>query len=551
VTTGDWPLPKGPSFLEAKRLAESASGPPLALLIGMSGTAEPLVPYIRAAAAERGRDARVSTLPFGTLAQSLREPPAPSVIEVLLLFPWDLVPEADWRTGVASVDPRGAVTEAEREVARLVDRVGGRMVYVAAPLPPIAGTPEATLALAAALCGLVASAGATILSGTCFSLAGYLNSGLPVVGSAMGGVGRVVVERAIGRVSESAKVLVTDFDNTLWAGVLAEDGDRGVWHQAAGRGYRHFVYQTYLARLKERGTLIAGVTRNSLSVVQPILESGEMVLRADDFVAVLASYHAKSAQIASLATSLNLGLDSFVFVDDNEVEIEEVSRALPAVRCVKFPSREDDLPGFLGQLAAHFAREVSTAEDADRTALYRRRLVGIVPEGASGADIRDFLESLGMRLELTDRSQGDRTRVVQLINKTNQFNLNGRRWSDEEVGEVLARGGRLFGASLSDRSGSHGEIIACLLGPSGIVEAWVMSCRVFQRRVEYGFLLGLLDRGVRPVALRFAATERNEPAVQFLGGLGSGPPSNGLLPFDSSAFSARYRADADLFEARG
>jgi FkbH-like protein len=432
----------------------------------------------------------------------------------------------------------------------MVTRVGSRLVYLDAPIPPMGPSPETDARLAAVLVGMVASAGATILGTGCFSLASYLSAGNPIAGGAIGGVARVILERLVPKVRQPAKVLVTDFDNTLWAGVLSEDGEQGIAYQASGRGFRHFLYQTLLARLKASGALVAGVTRNSASVVQPVLDRGEMVLKSDDFVAVLASYHAKSSQIEALAKRLNLGLDAFVFVDDNEVELEEVTRALPAVRSIRFPSKEEDLPALLEQLSLAFARDQITEEDRDRTLLYRRRLDGIVPEEASGADIGEFLASLRMRLELTDRSQGDRARVVQLINKTNQFNLNGRRWTDEDVATVLATGGRLLGATLTDRSGSHGEIIAFLVTATGVVEAWVMSCRVFQRRVEHAFLLAALARGTAVTGFRFAATERNEPMRQFLRSL-SGQPGDGVIAFDPTQFRAKFGSDGDLFEVAG
>lgn len=550
----DRSLSAGQTFLEAKRaIAGLSEASPLPFFLAMSGSAEPLVVFLEGAAAARGRLARVGFPPFGTLGQLLAAPPPEGRIEVFLAFPWDLLPEADWRTGVSarSSTLQGAIERANRWLERVGRRAPGRLVYVAAPIPPLASAPEVSAAIERVLTGLLAQSGAEILPPECFSLASYLSSGCPVAGSALGRVAAALLERLVGRVREPAKVLVTDFDETLWAGVLSEDGEAGIAHQASGRGYRHFLYQTHLARLKTDGALLAGVTRNSLAVVQPVLERGEMVLKADDFVHVLAGYGAKSSQIDSLARRLDLGLGSFVFVDDNEVELAEVSRALPEVACLQFPRREDDLPELLAALSARFGRDSLTAEDRERTALYRRRLEGMIPEGDSGADIRDFLACLEMRLVIRDRSTGDRARAVQLINKTNQFNLDGRRWKDEEIGRILDAGGRLVGATLHDRSGSHGEIIALLIGPDGLVESWVMSCRVFQRRVEYAFLLALLARGIEPQAFRYSATDRNEPLTRFLREPGFGPPTAGLVSFDPDRFRAEHQVDLQLFEISG
>ena len=548
-------VPGGYTFLEAKRRVASASpAQPIDVFLGMSGTADPLILFVEAAALDRGRSARIRVAPFGTLHQALIEKPNPGVQELLLLFPWDLLPEADWRTGVSSevVEPAEGLARAQLTLTRLTGRAGAKIVYVAAPIPPLARTPEATVRLETMLVGAAAEVASAVLAGECFSLNSYLASGFPLAGNSLGGVANVLVDAALGIARQPAKVLVTDFDNTLWAGVLAEDGEGGVAHQASGRGYRHFLFQTLLKRLRSEGVLLAGVTRNAPEVVDPILSRGEMILDRSDFVAVVATYGAKSPQIESLAQRLNLGLDSFVVVDDNEVELAEIRLALPKVRCVRFPSREDELPGFLGSVAALFGKEHVSAEDRERTDLYRRRMDGLVPEAMEGADVADFLRTLAMELAVQDRSTGDRTRAVQLINKTNQFNANGRRWSDEEVGELLARGGRLLTASLRDRSGSHGEIVACLLDPEGIVEAWVMSCRVFSRRVEFAFLLALCQQGFAPRAFRFARTDRNEPFVQFLAQIGA--PANGgqeePVAFDPAEFERAHGTARELFQVR-
>jgi FkbH-like protein len=265
---------------------------------------------------------------------------------------------------------------------------------------------------------------------------------------------------------------------------------------------------------------------------------------------VLASYHPKSAQVRQLATELNLGLDAFVFVDDNPVEREEVQQELPQVRGLAFPEHDDELPAFLEDLSGFFERKELTEEDRERTALYRRRLEGIAPAAAVGTDLTAFLAKLDMQMVMHDRSRGDRSRSVQLINKTNQFNANGKRWTEEEIAAVLERGGRLYGASLADRSGSHGEVISCLVGPDGVIEAFVMSCRVFQRRMEYAFLVALAGRGTRPVAVRYAPTERNEPFARFMEDPAFGGTAAGLQAFAAEAFASDHAGVLELFGVR-
>jgi FkbH-like protein len=295
------------------------------------------------------------------------------------------------------------------------------------------------------------------------------------------------------------------------------------------------------------GILLVGVTRNSPAVVESLFGRGGMVLKADDFVAVLASYDAKSAQIAAAATRLNLGLDAFVFVDDNEVELEEVSRALPAVRCLRFPAREDDLAGLLTRLADWFGRETITAEDRERTAMYRRRLEGLVPEGHAGADIRGFLQSLAMRLEVADRSRGDRVRAVQLINKTNQFNTTTIRRTEAEVAALAADPrGLALQFRLLDRFGDNGIVSVMLLEPAGDaleLVNWVMSCRVFGRQLEDEALNILADlardRGVAAIRARLVPTPKNGVIAELFPRLGFRPDGEGRWTLTLEAHAAR------------
>lgn len=539
------------TYLEARRiLAEAGGGPELTFLLAMSGTGEPLRLYLEAAGARLGRTVRVDLLPFNTLSQHLTAP-ASHGTEAFLLLPWDLCPEADWRSGVptARLEAAQAAAGARDVAARLERRAGARFFYLPAPIPPLTGTPAGDQAIARMLEASALALGAVLLPADAFSHASYFASGCPIGGSSLGGVATRIVECLAASERGSAKVLVTDLDNTLWAGVIAEDGPDGVAYQPEGAGYRHFVYQTFLMRLRSEGVLLAGVSRNDPEVIRPPFLSGGMPLRREDFVALVASYHAKSAQIRQLASELNLGLDAFVFVDDNPVELEEVHRALPEVATVAFAARDDGLSELLDDLAARFGRRTLTAEDRERTALYQRRLEGLVPAEAAGADLEEFLAGLGMRLTIHDRSAGDRTRAVQLINKTNQFNANGRRWTDAEVGEVLAGGGHLYGATLTDRTGSHGEIIACLVEQDGTVAAFVMSCRVFQRRAEHAFLATLIRAGKGPARVRYSQTERNEPFARFLDDPALSDAGDGTWALAGAAYAREHATDLRLFEA--
>lgn len=536
------------NFLEAHRIVTAfRGGDPLAFLLAISGTPDKLDLFLRAAAARRERSAHVRTLPFSTLAQALLTEQADGEIEVFVLFPWDLVPEADWRSGVPSPSPEeGAVRErALAFVDRLARRRGARVLYIAAPMPPLFPDAAAGAAFESWLLSVAQSAGAELLPASCFSLASYLANGSPFAGTRLGEIAEAVIELAQRPPAEPRKVLVTDLDNVMWGGVIGEDGLEGIHCGPEGVGYRFFLYQTLLAKLQREGTLLAAVSRNDTDLALAPFRAGGMTLQERDFVCILASYNAKSAQIAEIATRLNLGLDAFVFVDDNAIELAEVAAQLPGVRCVRFPPGDEGLPPLFAELSALFARRAVTGEDRERTALYRRRMEGMAPSTAEGADLTAFLRTLEMALAIHDRSSGDRTRAVQLINKTNQFNLNGRRVTDDDVAAILAAGGRLYTATLSDRTGSHGEVLACLMDVHGVVRSLVLSCRVFQRRVEYAFLAWLAGQRPPPSALEFTETPRNEPMRRFVTepAFDRGDP----MRFDASAFATAHADDLGLF----
>ncbi|MBF0339393.1 MAG: HAD-IIIC family phosphatase [Magnetococcales bacterium] len=544
------------NYLEVKqRLAAlSPEAQEVPLLLAGSGMLEQTALFLRAQGAKRGLRLVVDLLPFGTLMQSLAMPAVPGRGEMLFLLPWDLVPELDWRVGTGPALAREETLRAEaaHRMEQLARRPGSRFVYLPAPVPPLLPDPGRNHALSAFLLDLVAGHNPLLLDPAHFSLAGYLASGNPLAGSLLGELTDELFTWWMDPPSGSIKGIVTDLDHTLWHGVVGEAGPEGVLAAPEGVGYRHFIYQSVLKRLKMQGVLIAVATRNDADLAKAPFQSADMPLKIEDLVTIQAGYGAKSALIRSLATTLNLGLDALVFVDDNPVELAEVQTALPMVTCLAFPGDEASLSPFLNRLARLTARRVLTAEDAQRTANYQRLLASLPPPEESGAALLAFLRGLKMVLTIREPLDGQWSRAHQLINKTNQFNLNGIRLSDEEIRAILEAGGVLWTATLEDRTGSHGEILACLVDASGRIRSLVLSCRVMQRRVEFAFLYHLTDLwNGPPLVLEFQPTERNAPLRLFLEdpAFHHGPPEN-LITLDVSTFRSAHAQDADLFTLR-
>ncbi|MGI9628161.1 MAG: HAD-IIIC family phosphatase [Longimicrobiales bacterium] len=537
-------------YLEALRISKEAPpAPSLPIQVAMSGTADLLEAFLQAHASLAGFRAEVSFLPFNTLRQALHGPAGNN--EVVVLFPWDFVAALDWRSGLPERDStlEELFDEAHVVGALVGKRPKGSLLYVPAPIPPVLAKWQDIDELERGLLSHATEVGANVLDGGRFSLSSYLASGTPFGTNDLSAVARAVVEVAIElKGSVQAKVLVTDLDGTLWHGVVGEDGVDGLQHDASGIGFRHFIYQTYLKQLTRRGILVAAVSRNDPDLANAPFDRQDMVLERDDLTTLVASYHAKSSQISQLAEQLNLSLDAFVFVDDNPVELEEVSTQLPQVDCVAFPEKDRDLPGLLAHLARRFSTDQVTEEDRTRTALYRRRLEGLAPSELGGADLTSFLAGLEMKMTVQDHSAPGpgSERARQLINKTNQFNLNGIRWTDEEIDEVLRGGGQLLGATVEDRSGTHGEVVALLIDGGGCVRSFVMSCRVFQRRIEYAFLAWLLPQRADEVLMDYHPTERNAPFQAFIREAGVQNTSEGFV-LTRDSFMAAHTGTLDLF----
>lgn len=540
---------RGPlSFLEATKLASESSGRRDAVRFCLSGNLLQLGLFLRAEAACHGIVLDITSLEFGTLGQHLLGCHSGGS-EAYILCPWDLVPSLDWRSGInaAPIEAKVALQEA-RATADLVKKRSPRFVfYLDAPIPPVTLAPAENRMIASGLVEVAHELGAISLGTELFGLSSYLSTGCPFAGPMLGHAARIMADEMFaGR--EPKKVLVTDLDDTLWAGIVGEEGLEGISAHPEAAGFRHFIYQCFLRKLKESGILLAAVSRNDPATVKPALEKGRMVLCEADFAATFASYQPKSAQIAELSKLFNIGLGDFVFVDDNPVELEEVKGALPEVTCLQFPKTEANLPELLERLHGLFPSRSITDEDRKRTEFYRVRAEGATPVTGSAHDITAFLASLGMKLTFKERREGDRARAVQLINKTNQFNLNGKRWDDGDVAKFLASNGHLYTATLSDKNGEHGEIMAMLVDSDDTVHAFVLSCRVFQRKVEHATLSWVLGKTKGNLRMIAVSTPKNEPIRQFLADPAFTPESDGSYSTSASQFEAMHGAVAGLFQ---
>jgi FkbH-like protein len=328
-----------------------------------------------------------------------------------------------------------------------------------------------------------------------------------------------------GLLGRARKVLVLDLDNTLWGGVVGDDGLQGIElgpESAEGEAFVHF--QTYIKSLSRRGIVLAVCSKNRDEVARsPFREHSGMVLKEEDIACFVANFQDKASNLRHIARSLNVGIDSLVFVDDNPVERAQVRAELPEVLVVELPE-EPARYAHAVEAAKPFPLRVLTTEDLGRVASYRA--MGTLREAAAadGSDMEQFLSGLEpvATVEKVDGSSVDR--IVQLIRKTNQFKLN---LSGIQEDEVLAGADGVVALRLADRLQDYGIVAIAVTQPAGevlTIRNWVMSCRAFGRRLEH-VTLELLrskaaEHGCSVIAGSYTPTEKNVILPEILSGLG-------------------------------
>jgi len=290
----------------------------------------------------------------------------------------------------------------------------------------------------------------------------------------------------------SKKCLVLDLDNTLWGGVIGDDGIQGiVLGEGTARGEAHLALQRYAKDLTERGIVLAVCSKNDPDIAsRAVDEHPEMILRRKDFACFAANWQPKPENLRMIAAKLNLGIDSLVFVDDNPAERAAVREALPMIAVPELP---DDVAGYVECIAqaGYFETSAFTADDRERAQRYTENLIREA-DRSSTHDLDDFLAGLNMSTVYGTVQDVDIPRVAQLINKTNQFNPTTQRHSLEQVTEFCKDGTNIvLQFRLIDRFGDNGLVSTMIMRPAGPqsgvldIDTWVMSCRVFGRELEF------------------------------------------------------------------
>lgn len=315
------------------------------------------------------------------------------------------------------------------------------------------------------------------------------------------------------------KGIITDLDDTFWKGIVGEVGVDGVAWDLVSHSQIHGLYQQTLRALAEGGTLVGIASKNDPEVVGKAFERSDILLPASKIFPIEVHWHAKSGSVERILRTWNIGADSVVFVDDSPMELAEVAAAHPGIECVLFPKNDYAAAApFLRRLRDLFGKPRVTEEDSIRLESIRQGAAfqQIVEEGGSAPEA--FLEKMNARITFDFAGALRDPRVLELVNKTNQFNLNGVRYTEAD----WMNGVDDFVASIAyeDKFGPLGKI-AVIRGRQEngalAIGTWVMSCRAFARRIEHQCLRVLLDRYPEAAGIRFdfKATAKNAPLRDF------------------------------------
>ncbi|MCW9034202.1 MAG: HAD-IIIC family phosphatase [Rhodospirillales bacterium] len=326
----------------------------------------------------------------------------------------------------------------------------------------------------------------------------------------------------------SYKCLVLDLDNTLWGGVIGDDGIEGIrLGQGSAEGEAFQAFQHYIKELKDRGIILAACSKNEHeTAAEAVQNHPEMVLKLDDFAVFTCNWHNKADNIRAIASTLDIGLDSLVFVDDNPVERAQVKTELPVVAVPDMPQDPVQYLRTLDQ-QLYFETAMFSEEDINRSEMYRVNAERKTSQ-TQFSNIGDFLRDLSMKAQVGGFDQINLPRVAQLINKSNQFHLTTTRYSEKQILSMISREAyEGLWVKLNDRFGDNGLISAVLLhqiNDTLVVDTWVMSCRVLSRGLEDYIHNEIVkigkQRGVKVIEGQYIPTKKNKLVAELYNKLG-------------------------------
>lgn len=372
----------------------------------------------------------------------------------------------------------------------------------------------------------------------------YYVAKMPISLAALPAAAKLVVDVVRSLQGAVKKCLVLDLDNTLWGGVIGDDGLSGIQIGELGTGHAFSDFQKWLKELKNRGILLTVCSKNNEDTAkEPFEKHPEMVLRLEDFSMFVANWEDKARNIRTIQQALNIGMDSMVFLDDNPFERELVRTMVPEITVPELP---EDPALYLQYLRGLDLFETASysREDAGRTEQYRERAQRAAFEAAFQS-YDDYLEALQMRASAAAFDPFHYPRIAQLTQRSNQFNLRTVRYTEAEI-EALAQDDSRIGLyfTLKDKFGDHGLISVVVLEKQPedtlFISEWLMSCRVLKRGMEEFIVDKILSvaaqQGFRRVVGEYIPTPKNAMVKDLYEQLGFARLENGRFQAEVSGF---------------
>ena len=321
------------------------------------------------------------------------------------------------------------------------------------------------------------------------------------------------------------KVLVLDCDNTLYGGVVGEDGIEGI--HLSSQTFPGVVFQevhSLLIELYSRGVILCLSTKNDLSQIVDVFERHpDSLLKLEHFQVIKANWDPKPDNIMQIADELNVGIDSLVFIDDSDFETDLAKSQLPGLDVYQVPKELAYFPNMMRQISDKFVVSTLTSEDIDRQSYY----VNDTKRNEAKKSFKDFdeyLMSLGLEIQISKNNQGHATRLSQLTLKTNQFNLTTLRYAESEMTALLKDANTdVFSCAVSDKFGSSGItglVVVTYTDDVAHIDTFLMSCRILGKKIEHALISSVLllihnKRGISLVTASYRATKKNAQVEKF------------------------------------
>ncbi|WP_371372066.1 HAD-IIIC family phosphatase [Sporomusa aerivorans] len=337
------------------------------------------------------------------------------------------------------------------------------------------------------------------------------------------------MEHIFAATSIRKKCLLLDLDNTLWGGVVGELGASKIAIAPVKEGAQFRDFQLRMKEIKDTGILLGIVSKNNWDDAREVFESNEyMVLRQEDFAIIKVNWKDKVDNIREISQELNIGLDSLVFIDDNPVEREAIKELLPEVAVPDFPQDTTELGRFAQNIWQDYFFTVSIVqEDLNKTNMYRQNSER-VQALKKAVNMEEYLKSLNTIIKVWLAKPNDAERIAQLTQKTNQFNLTTKRYTEDEVIELInSKSHYVFVASVEDKYGDNGKVVVMIIKKgetSAELDAFLMSCRVMGRKIEDQLLeyieQKMYQEGFTTIISHYYLTAKNKPVEDLFDRLG-------------------------------